>query len=158
MERDATLQLLRDNLVKAQDKMKMIVEKGRTERQFLVGDMIYLRLQPYRQISVGGCRPQKLSPLFFGSYKALQKVGTIAYKLELPTDTKIHPVFHVFELKKKLGTTSQLQHQTPHETIEQILEPELILDRRMVNKNNKTIVEILVKWKHLPNEEASWEE
>jgi len=96
MERDTTLQLLRDNLVKAQERMKMIADKGRTERQFLVGDMAYLRLQPYRQIFVcvwGGGRSQKLSPLFFGPYKVLQKVGTVAYKLELPAGAKIHPVF-----------------------------------------------------------------
>jgi len=64
----------------------------------------------------------------------------------------------VSQLKKKLGATSQVQHQVPHEATEQILEPELIIDRRMVKRNNKTVAEILVKWKHLTAEEASWEE
>ena len=95
LERDATLQLLKDNLVRAQDRMKKWADLHRTERSFEVGDMVFLRLQPYRQISVGGRRSHKLSPLFYGPYKVLQKIGSVAYKLELPDEAKIHPVFHI---------------------------------------------------------------
>ena len=75
MDRDTILQLLKDNLVKAQDRMKKYADKDRTERVFDVGDWVFLRFQPYRQFSVGGRRPQKLSPLFFGPYKVLQWIG-----------------------------------------------------------------------------------
>jgi len=37
------------------------------------------------------------------------------------------------------------------------LELEFILERRMVNREGKAVIEVLVKWKHLPIEEASWE-
>ena len=57
VERDIVLQLLKDNLVKAQDIMKKIADKNRTEREFAEGDMVYLGLQPYKQTSVGGKRP-----------------------------------------------------------------------------------------------------
>ena len=63
MEREIALKLLWDNLVKAQDRMKMLANKNRTKRQFEEEDWVYLRLQPYRQVSVRGCRPLKL-PLF----------------------------------------------------------------------------------------------
>jgi len=68
------LQLLMDNLVKAHDRIKKQADKDRTERQFEEGDMVYLRLQPYRQVSVGGRRPQKLSSFFYGSYRVLHRV------------------------------------------------------------------------------------
>ena len=54
------MQLLNDNLIKAHDRMKMVDKKKRTEREFAEGDWMYLRLQPYMQISVSGRRPQKL--------------------------------------------------------------------------------------------------
>ena len=152
------LQLLKDNLVKAQERMKKLADQHRTEREFVEGDMVYLRLQPYRQVSVGGRRPHKLSPLFYGPYQVLHKIGAVAYKLQLPPESKIHPVFHVSQLKKKLGRAEQVQHQEPTTSVEQILEPEVIFERRMVNKNGKAVTEVLVKWKQLPHEEASWEE
>jgi len=77
--------------------------------------------------------------------------------LDLPVESKIHHVFHVSQLKKKLGVNVQTQHQAPTEMVEQISEPELIMHRRMVNKKNKATGEVLVKWNFLPAEEASWE-
>ena len=86
----------------------------------------------------------------------MQKVGAIAYKLQLPPKSRIHPDFHVSQLKKKLEETVQVQHQAPSELVEQILEPELILERRMVNMKGKATIEVLVKWKQLPLELAIW--
>ena len=157
LDRDATLQLLKDNLIRAQDRMKKWADLHRTERSFEVGDMVFLRLQPYRQISVGGRRSQKLSPLFYGPYKILQKIGPVAYRLELPDEAKIHPVFHISQLKRKLGNTIQVQNQLPSHTVEVIKEPEAILKRRMVNRLGKAVTEVLVKWKQLSVEDATWE-
>jgi len=67
-------------------------------------------------------------------------------------------VFHVFQLKKKLGKVVSVQNQIPIDFVEQMREPELILERRTVNRRDKVVTEVLVKWKFLPIEEASWEE
>ena len=72
----------------------------------------------------------------------LERVGLIAYKLELPTSVRIHPVFHVSQLKKKVGATLQVQLQVPTDSVEQILEPEAIVDRRTVNRNGKATSEV----------------
>ncbi|KAJ0103359.1 hypothetical protein Patl1_05513 [Pistacia atlantica] len=79
--------------------MKSAYDKGRMEWEFEVGDWLYLRLQPYRQTSLVLRRSQKLSPHFYGPYWVLERIGVIAYGLDLPLGTKIHPVFHASFLR-----------------------------------------------------------
>jgi hypothetical protein len=54
------------------------------EHNFEVGDLVYLRLQPYRKESIKENGVEKLKPCFYGTYKVKRKVGTISYELELP--------------------------------------------------------------------------
>ena len=82
------LQLLKDNLSLVQNRMKQQVNKHHSERIFEVGDWVFLRLQPYKQMSLKKYKKDnKLSPKYYGSYKVLQKIGTMAYKLELPASS-----------------------------------------------------------------------
>ena len=98
------LQLLKDNLNLAQNRMKQQVYQHRSERSFDVGDWVFLWLQPYKQMSLKQAKKDnKLSPKYYGPYKVLQKIGSIAYKLELPASSRVHPVFHVSCLKKVIG-------------------------------------------------------
>jgi hypothetical protein len=65
---------------------------------------VFLRLQPYKQISLKQAKKDnKLSPKYYGPYKVLQKIGTMAYKLEFPASYRVHPVFHVSFLNKVIG-------------------------------------------------------
>ena len=82
------LQLLKDNLNLAQNRMKQQANQHRSERSFDVGDWVFLRLQPYKQMSLKKSKKDnKLSPNYYGPYKVLQKIGTMAYKLELPASS-----------------------------------------------------------------------
>ena len=75
--------------------MKKQADKYRSERQFAGGDMVYVKLQPYRQALVTNRRCLKLSACFFSPYTILECIGEVAYKLDFSAEAKIHLVFHV---------------------------------------------------------------
>jgi hypothetical protein len=79
-ERHHFSELLREQLSRAQNRMKQDAEKDRTPRQFQVGEMILLRLQPYAQSSVVNRPCPKLVLKYFGPYPLVARIGTIAYK------------------------------------------------------------------------------
>jgi hypothetical protein len=82
------LQILKDNLTMAHNRMKQQADQHRSERSFEVGDWVFLRLQPYKQMSLKKAKTDnKLLPKYYGPYKMLQKIGTMAYKLELPASS-----------------------------------------------------------------------
>ena len=82
------LQLLKDNLNLAQNRMKQHAYQHHSERIFDVDDWVFLRLQPYKKMSLKQAKKDnKLSPKYYGPYKLLQNIGTMAYKLELPASS-----------------------------------------------------------------------
>ncbi|KAK8947224.1 hypothetical protein KSP39_PZI006735 [Platanthera zijinensis] len=157
-DRDQTLALLQDNLRVAQDRMKLQADKHRTERTFQVGDEVFLRLQPYRQLSVARRSNQKLAPRFYGPFRITRRVGPVAYTLALPEGSRIHPTFHVSLLKKKLGATATVLPSLPEATTTGELRPspEDILLTRWKKHGTEYRSEILVKWKDLSAAHNTW--
>ena len=99
VERAQFTAMLREQLAAAQNRMKQRADRLRTDRQFQVGDMVLLKLQSYVQQSVISRPCPKLAFKFFGPYKIMERVGAMAYHLELPVLAQVHPVFHVSQLK-----------------------------------------------------------
>jgi len=69
------LQLLKDNLALAHNRMKQQADQHRSERSFDVGDWVFLQLQPYKQMSLKQAKKDnKVSPKYYGPYKVLQSL------------------------------------------------------------------------------------
>ena len=83
----------------------------------------------------------------------------MAYKLQLPEGTCIHPVFHVSLLKKYVGDASNVYTNLPPVSDEGaiVLESTAILDHLWIKHGGRFMAKGLVQWKHLPAEEATWE-
>ena len=101
------LQLLKQNLNRAQTRMKTLADKSRTEVAFEIGDWVYVKLKMYRQVTLGLQKDHKLGRRYFGPFQVLKRIGSVAYKLTLPEAAKIHHVFHVSMLKRCVGTPEQ---------------------------------------------------
>nr|GEV45210.1 ribonuclease H-like domain-containing protein [Tanacetum cinerariifolium] len=115
--------------------------------------------EPYRQHSMAMRRNEKLSPKYFGPYQVLERVGKVAYKLELPTTARIHYVFHISQLKKMRNPTITRQELPAGltEDMELILVPDRVEGVREGKSSSKEGREVLIKWKDLPTYEATWE-
>ena len=121
--------------------MKIFADKNRTDQQFSVGDSVLLRLQPYTQSSVTNRPFPKLSYKFFGPYTVLEKIGAVAYRLQLPDDSSIHPVFHISQLKAFHPDYTPVYKTLPIITDLEATEalPKKILERRLVKKGNNGV-------------------
>ena len=109
--KEEILALLQHNLQHPQQRMKKYADLRRFERTLDIGQQVYLRLQPFRQGFLVVKRALKLSPRFYGPFAIMVRwVREVAYELKLPATTKIHPVFHVSQLKPKLGKEILLFH------------------------------------------------
>jgi len=104
--RDQLLSKLKGNLLKAQQYMKMQADKKRRDLQFMVGDLVLVKLQPYRKHSMALRKHQKLGMCYFGPFPVIERIGTVAYKVQLPESAKTHPVFHIVLLKPFHGKSS----------------------------------------------------
>jgi hypothetical protein len=101
-------ELVKQHLHHACPRMKQQTDKERSERLFEVGDLVFLKLQPYVQSSLAMHANQKLAFMFFRPFSILQKVGKVAYKLDLPPSSSIHPMFHVSQLKRVVESKIQV--------------------------------------------------
>jgi len=139
LTRETQLAILKDHLATAQNRMKLQADRHRSDRQFCVGEKVLLKLQPYVQQSVVSRPYPKLSFKFFGPFEVLEKIGSAAYRLALPDHSLLHPVFHVSQLKPFTPNYSPVYSDLPKLVDLSVhdLQPERILDRRLVKKGNQ---------------------
>nr|KYP65393.1 hypothetical protein KK1_011626 [Cajanus cajan] len=159
LARDALLNKLKENLFRAQQYMKHQADKKRIEKHFQIGDKVWVKLKPYRQHSVQLRQNQKLSMRYFGPFTILAKIGSVAYKLLLPVNAKIHPIFHVSQLKEFKGDDTATTIPFPLLIDEEgiMLQPLQVLNRRTILKGEQLIPQVLVQWSGQEVSEATWE-
>lgn len=157
---DAMLHRLKGNLEKAQQQMVKFANRHRRELEFSVGDRVFLKVGPYCQISIKSQTHHKLAAKFYGPFEIEHRVGPSAYRLKLPDSSRIHPVFHVSQLRLVLGehpvdAELPLSLEIP---VSPLLEPESVLAVRSVQEEGKHVTQILIKWERQSKDDTTWME
>jgi hypothetical protein len=118
---------IRQNILAAQSHHKSYADVRRRDLEFVVGDQVLLRVSPTRGVVRFGVSG-KLSPRYIGPFSILARVGSLAYRLQLPESMAgVHPVFHVSVLRKYLRDPD---HQIELESI--VVQQDLTLECRPV--------------------------
>lgn len=156
-QRQVIFESVKQQLLRTQQRMKAQADKNRTERTFEVGGQVFLKLQPYLQSSVVPRANHKLAYKFFGPFSILEKVGEVAYKLDLPASSKVQPVFHVSLLLKVLKNDDQVLARLPS-TDDNLRVPEKVLQQRVVLRGGKKILQVLLQWSGDSEDLAVWED
>ncbi|KAF2308881.1 hypothetical protein GH714_022672 [Hevea brasiliensis] len=93
-------------------------------------EIIFLKIRPHRQSSLSRVINSKLAACYFSLFTILQRIGNVAYKLQLLENVKIHSVFYVSQLKKVVAD-HQVATELPKglEIEETLLEPEALLEK-----------------------------
>ena len=121
-----------------------------------MGDKVFLKLQPYIQSSVVRRAKQKLAFKYFGPYPILPKIGSVAYRLALPESSRIHPVFHVSQLKPFVSLIHKVHIELPSPDAE-FQFPVQVLQQRTIKRGAASIEQVLVHWSEASPELATWE-
>nr|GFA77953.1 putative reverse transcriptase domain, ribonuclease H-like domain, aspartic peptidase domain protein [Tanacetum cinerariifolium] len=92
--------LIKERMQAAHDRQKSYVDLKRKPMEFQVGDKVMLKFSPWKGI-VRFDKREKLNPRYVGPFKVLERIGDVAYKLDLPEElSRVHNTFHVSNLKK----------------------------------------------------------
>jgi len=112
-EEQKIIQILKENLATTRNQMKQLADQHRSEREFEEGDWVFVRLQPYKQLSLKQQGKNKLAPKFYGPFQINKKISQVAYRLEFSENRHIHNVFHVSCLKNMLGQAQPMKTKIP---------------------------------------------
>jgi ribosomal protein L21E len=157
--RSLLTKLIQQQLLRAQQRMKAQADAKRSEREFQVGDMVYLKLQPHILSSVASRSNQKLAFKYYGPFKVLQRVGAVAYKLALPDHAKIHLVIHVSQLKKHIAPSEAVSTDLSTVCVDPTVlpVPMAVIQRAYKGKGGRMAMRTLVQW-NSPSQLQTWED
>ncbi|GKC10334.1 putative reverse transcriptase domain-containing protein, partial [Tanacetum coccineum] len=144
----------------ARDRQKSYADVRRKPLEFQVGDKVMLKVSPWKGVIRFGKRG-KLNPRYIGPFKIIAKVGTVAYRLELPEQlSKFHSTFHVLNLKKCMSDEPlviPLDEIQVNDKLHFIEEPVEIMDPEVKHLNQSRILIVKVCWNSRRGPEFTWE-
>lgn len=159
VERQALHSKLQQRLRKAQELMKKYADAKREDITFEVGQWVYVKLKPGRQTSITAQRHPKLSKRFFGPFQILERIGSVAYRLQLPPESRIHPVFHSSLLRPHYDALPATDKDWPLQTQDQqpLRKPLCFLDSHFDSTTTPPTRWVLTQWVGEPPEDTTWE-
>ncbi|KAJ8768530.1 hypothetical protein K2173_022631 [Erythroxylum novogranatense] len=154
------VEVIKQRLKAAQDRMKSYADANRKEMEYAVGDKVFLKTSPWKGVMRFG-KKGKLSPRYVGPYEVLERIGPLAYRLALPSElSQIHDVFHVSMLRRYRSDPSHIIQISKVQLIDDLSyeeRPVAILDSKDKILRNKTIKLVKVLWRNHAVKEATWE-
>ncbi|GKD64119.1 hypothetical protein Tco_1306227, partial [Tanacetum coccineum] len=151
---------IKNRLLVARSRQKSYADKRLKPLEFEVGDMILLKVSPWKGDVRFGKRG-KLSRRYIGPFKILARVGPIAYTLELPEELKgIHSTFHVSNLRKCLAkgdvvvSMDEIQLDDKFHMIEELVK---IVDKEVKRLKQSRIPIVKFFWNSKRCPEFTWE-
>ncbi|GJU80745.1 putative reverse transcriptase domain-containing protein [Tanacetum coccineum] len=139
---------------------KSYTDKRRTPLEFSVGDYVLLKVSPWKGVVRFG-KKGKLEPRFVGPFESVEKVGPVAYLLDLPKELNgVHDTFRVSNLKKCLADPTlqvPLDEIRVDDKLNFVEEPEEILEREFKKLKHSRIAIVKVRWNSKRDPEFTWE-
>ena len=154
------IKLVKEKMKEAQDRQKSYADKRRKHLEFEVGDLIYLKMITFKgRARVSGRR--KLDPRFLGPFRILERVGAVAYKLDLPSAMDAyHNVFHVSQLRKCLTDQDIVLPEIPKDLGKNLTletRPVRIIDRMEKAMRRKTVPMLKIVWEFNGKDIITWQ-
>ncbi|GKE56828.1 putative reverse transcriptase domain-containing protein [Tanacetum coccineum] len=144
----------------ARDRQKSYANLKRKPMDFQVGDKVMLKVSPWKGVIRFGKRG-KLNPRYVGPFKVLEKVRSIAYKLELPEElSRVHNTFHVSNLKKCYADEPlavPLEGLHFDDKLQFVEEPVEIMDCEVKQLRRSRVPIFKVRWNSKQGHEFTWE-
>ena len=154
------IQQVRSRLQTARIRQKRYADKRRSDLEFQVGDMVLLKVSPWKGV-IRFSKRGKLGPRYIGQFRVVARVGKVAYRLDLPAElSQIHNTFHVSQLRKCLVDDTAvvpLEDIQVDGSLNYIERPVAILDRKSKDLRNKRVELVKVQWQHRKGSEWTWE-
>ncbi|GJW16343.1 putative reverse transcriptase domain-containing protein [Tanacetum coccineum] len=151
---------IKDRLKVARDRQKSYADKRRKPLEFRVGDYVLLKVSPWKGVVRFG-KKRKLAPRFVGPFEIVEKVGLVAYRLDLPEESNgVHDTFHVSNLKKCLADPTlqvpldEIRVDVKLNFVEELVE---ILERGFKKLKRSRISIVKVRWNLKRGLEFTWE-
>ena len=151
---------IKQRLQAARDRQKSYADLKRKPKEFQIGDRVLLKVSPWKGMVRLG-KHGKLNPRYIGPFRILERIGPVAYKLELPEElSRIHDTFHVTNLKKCLSDESlviPLKEIRLDDKLVFTEEPIEIMDREVKQLKQNRIPIVKVRWDTKRGPEYTWE-